>query len=46
MNDDSAKSEEPYGRSIGKGKPFEVNPETIENAIAESIIKVLKKGRR
>lgn len=46
MNDDSAKSEEPYGRSIGKGKPFEVNPETIENAIAESVIKVLKKGRR
>ena len=43
MNDDSAKSEQPFGQEIGDGAPFEVDPEEITNAIAESIKRVLKK---
>ena len=43
MNDDSVYSEQPYGQGIGSGAPFEVDPEEITNAIAESIKKILKK---
>lgn len=43
MNDDSVYNEQPYGEKIGSGAPFEVDPEKIENAIAESIIRVLGK---
>lgn len=43
MNDDSVKSEQPFGQEIGDGAPFEVDPEEITNAIAESIKRVLKK---
>lgn len=43
MNDDSVKNDLPYGENIGDGAPFEISPETITNAIAESIKKVLKK---
>jgi len=43
MNDDSVKTDLPYGRQIGDGAPFEVSPEEIANAIAESIIKLKKK---
>ena len=45
MNDDSAKNDLPYGRKIGSGDPFEVNPKEIENAIVESLMRVLKKKR-
>jgi len=43
MNDDSVKSDAPYGRKIGSSAPFTIDIETIENAITESINKVLKK---
>ena len=43
MNDESVYSEEPYGRQIGDGAPFLVDPDELENAIAESIIRNLKK---
>lgn len=43
MNDDSVKNDMPYGEKIGDGAPFEISPETISNAIAESIKKILKK---
>ena len=44
MNDDSVKSDAPYGEKIGDGTPFEINPEAIDNAIAESINRFLKKN--
>lgn len=43
MNDDSVKSEQPFGQEIGDGAPFEIDPKEITNAIAESIKRVLKK---
>lgn len=43
MNDDSVQSEEPYGKEIGDSAPFEIDPESIENAITESILRILKK---
>lgn len=43
MNDDSVYSENPYGEKIGSGAPFEVDPEEIENTIAESIMRHLGK---
>ena len=43
MNDESAYSEAPFGEKIGSGAPFEVEVEAIENAIAESIKRILKK---
>ena len=43
MNDESVYSEEPYGEQIGDGAPFLVDPDELENAIAESIIRNLKK---
>lgn len=46
MNDDSAKSDAPYGRKIGSGAPFVVDPEEMENAIAESIQRHLGKSIR
>jgi len=42
-NHSSVHSEEPYGQKIGDGSPFSVNPEEIENAIVESVMKLLKK---
>ena len=41
MNDDSVKSEKPYGQQIGDSAPFEIDPQDIENAIAESIKRIL-----
>lgn len=48
MNDDSVKNEKPFGNEIGDSAPFEIDPEAIKNAIAESIIKILsaKKKKR
>lgn len=46
MNDDSVKSEKPYGLKIGSSAPFEITPEEIANSIAESIIRLKKKSQR
>lgn len=43
MNDDSVRNNKPYGEYIGSSAPFEVEPESIVNAIAESINRNLKK---
>lgn len=43
MNDDSVKNDNPYGEKIGDGAPFDIDPESIDNAIAESINRFLKK---
>jgi hypothetical protein len=37
MNDDSVRNDNPYGEKIGDGAPFEIDPEAIDNAIAEAI---------
>ena len=46
MNDDSLKSEEPYGKEVGDSAPFEINPEAIDNAITEAINRFKKKSNR
>lgn len=43
MNDDSVRSDAPYGQKIGDGAPFEVDVDEIQNAIAESIKRHLGK---
>lgn len=43
MNDDSVRNDYPYGERIGDGAPFDIDPETIDNAIAESIKRLKKK---
>lgn len=43
MNDNSVSSEDMYGKRIGSGAPFDISPETIDNAIAESIQRMKKK---
>lgn len=43
MNDESAYNEDMYGKKIGKGGPFEIHPETIDNAIAEAFKRLKKK---
>lgn len=43
INDESVEGEQPFGQQIGDGAPFEVSPEDITNAIAESIERNLKK---
>ena len=43
MNDESAKTDEPFGQQIGDGDPFEVDIDKIANSIAESIKRGLKK---
>ena len=45
MNDDSVRNDAPYGEKIGDGAPFDVDPESIDNAIAESVKRILKKKR-
>lgn len=42
-DEESVQNEKPYAEKIGDGAPFSVNPATIENAIAESIKRTLKK---
>jgi len=37
MNDDSVRNDIPYGEKIGDGSPFNIDPQSIDNAIAESI---------
>ena len=41
MNDESVENEQPYGQQIGDSAPFEIDPKAIENAIAESIKRIL-----
>lgn len=43
MNDKSVDNEAPYGEKIGSSQPFNVKPESIENAIAEAITRFKKK---
>ena len=43
MNDDSVKGEKPYATQLGDNAPFEVDVDEIENAITESLVKILKK---
>ncbi len=43
MNDDSVKNDTPYGENIGDGAPFDIDPESIDNAIAEAINRFKKK---
>jgi hypothetical protein len=45
MNDDSVKNDEPYGEKIGDGAPFDIDPQSIDNAIAEAFDR-LKKNRK
>ena len=45
MNDDSVKNDNPYGEKIGDGAPFDIDPESIDNAIAEAFDR-LKKNRK
>ena len=44
MNDDSVRNDTPYGEKIGSGAPFEIDPQAIDNAIAEAFNR-LKKNR-
>jgi hypothetical protein len=46
MNDDSVKNDTPYGEKIGDGAPFDIDPETIDNAIAEAFDRLKKKSNR
>ena len=43
MNDDSVRNDYPYGERIGDGAPFDIDPQSIDNAIAESINRLKKK---
>lgn len=45
MNDESVRNDSPYGERIGDGAPFDIDPEAIDNAIAESIQRILKKNK-
>ena len=45
MNDESVRNDSPYGEKIGDGMPFDIDPESIDNAIAESVNRILKKKR-
>lgn len=44
-NDESVHGEQPYGEKIGSSAPFEIDPAAIENAIAESVKKILGNKR-
>jgi hypothetical protein len=46
MNDDSVKNDTPYGEKIGDGAPFEIDPQAIDNAIAEAFDRLKKKSNR
>ena len=45
MNDDSVKNDTPYGEKIGDGAPFDIDPETIDNAIAEAFNRLRNKKK-
>ena len=45
MNDDSVKNDSPYGEKIGDGAPFEIDPKSIDNAIAEAFNHLFNKKK-
>lgn len=45
MNDESVENEHPYGQYIGDSAPFDITPEQIDNAIAESINRIFGKRK-
>jgi hypothetical protein len=45
MNDDSVKNDNPYGEKIGDGAPFDIDPESIDNAIAEAFDRLRNKKK-
>ena len=46
INDESTYDESEYGRQIGSSAPFEVNPDEITDAIAESIQRNLRRKKK
>jgi hypothetical protein len=46
MNDDSVKNDSPYGEKIGDGAPFEIDPQSIDNAIAESFKRLMGRKKK
>ena len=46
MNDDSVKNDMPYGEKIGDGAPFDIDPQSIDNAIAEAFDRLKKKRNK
>lgn len=45
MNDDSVKNDNPYGEKIGDGAPFDIDPQSIDNAIAEAFNRLRSKKK-
>ena len=45
MNDDSVRNDNPYGEKIGDGAPFEIDPQSIDNAIAEAFNRLRSKKK-
>ena len=45
MNDESVKNDTPYGEKIGDGAPFDIDPQAIDNAIAEAFNRLKKNIR-
>jgi hypothetical protein len=46
MNDDSVRNDNPYGEKIGDGSPFNIDPQAVDNAIAEAYNRLKKKDNR
>lgn len=46
MNDDSVRNDTPYGEKIGDGAPFDIDPQAIDNAIAESFNRLLRNKKK
>jgi len=46
MNDDSVRNDNPYGEKIGDGSPFNIDPQAVDNAIAEAFNRLKKKDNR
>lgn len=46
MNDDSVRNDSPYGEKIGSGAPFEIDPQSIDNAIAESLNRLRRNKKK
>lgn len=45
MNDDSIRSDAPYGSQIGSSKPFDIDVDSVDNAIDEAFRRLKKKSR-
>lgn len=45
MNDDSVRSDAPYGTQIGSSAPFDVDVDTVDGAIDEAFRRLKKKSR-